>query len=103
MFSDSQLTRIIDQATIYMCACPAQVGDMVYKLRHLFAYQQKCLERSGSDINREVHDRIALATSEAHRQMEICLQDILHIEKWDMDTLEMPEGLRQLRDRSLYD
>lgn len=98
MYSDSQLIRIMDQATIYMCACPAQVGDMARKLRYLFAYQQKCLESGSSDINQEVHERIALATREAHRLMETCLQDILRLEGWDLETLEMPAGLRKLRD-----
>jgi len=100
-YSDDQLVRVIDEATIYMCACLAQIAEMTRKLRNLFAYQQNCLARDSSDINREVHDRIALAASEAHRLMEICMQEILHIEGWDPETLTMPVGLRQLRDQSI--
>jgi len=102
-YSEKQLTRIVDEATIYTCACPAQVAEMLRKLRHLFAYQQNCMARGSSDINEKVHDRIAMAASEAHRLMEACMQDILRLEGWDPETLEMPAGLRQLRDQSIDD
>lgn len=96
MYSAAQLEKIIDEATIYICACPAQVAKMVSKLRHLHDYQQNCLARESTDINREVHDRIAQATVEAHRIMEACMDDILRIEGWNPETLKMPDDLREL-------
>jgi hypothetical protein len=33
-----------------------------------------------------------------HAEMEQCLGDVLTAEGWDIATLTMPEGLRQLRD-----
>jgi hypothetical protein len=99
VYSSDQLETIIDQATIYLCACPAQVADAMRKLRYLFDYQKGCVARDSSDINREVHERIASATAEAHRIMETCMGDILRLEGWDPVTLKMPAGLRQLLDR----
>lgn len=96
LYSARQLATIINQATIYICACPAQVAEMVGKLRHLYDYQQNCVARERTDINTEVHDRIAQATVEAHRIMETCMQDILRIEGWNLETLEMPENLREM-------
>lgn len=102
-YSDRQLEKIVDEATIAMCACPAQVAGMISKLRQLFAYQKNCGERGSSEVSEAVHERIALATSEAHQLMEQCMQDILRIEGWDETTLDMPAGLRQLRDQSLLE
>jgi hypothetical protein len=102
-YSDQQLAKVVDEALVYMCACPAQVAGMLSKLRQLFAYQQECAERGSSGVSDEVHERIAQATSEAHRIMEQCMQDILRIEGWDETTLAMPAGLRQLRDQSLLE
>lgn len=96
LYSTKQLESVINEATIYICACPAQVAEMVGKLRHLYDYQQNCIARESTDINREVHERIAQATTEAHRIMEACMQDILRIEGWDPATLKMPDNLREL-------
>lgn len=96
LYSAAQLEKIIDEATIYICACPAQVAKMVSKLRHLHDYQQNCLARESTELNREVHDRIAQATVEAHRIMETCMDDILRIEGWNPETLKMPDDLREL-------
>ena len=96
LYSVEQLEKIINEATIYMCACPAQVAKMVSKLRHLHDYQQNCLTRNSTDLNTEVHDRIAQAAIEAHRIMEACMQDILKIEGWNPETLNMPDNLREL-------
>ena len=102
-YSDRQLEKIVDEATIAMCACPAQVAGMISKLRQLFTYQKNCGERGSSEVSEAVHERIALATSEAHLLMEQCMQDILLIEGWDETTLDMPAGLRQQRDQSLLE
>ena len=99
VYSDGELGTVVEQATFYMCACPAQVADTVRKLRHLYAYQKNCIARGSNEINVEVHNRIAQATVEALDVMESCMQDILRIEGWNPVTLEMPEGLRALRDR----
>jgi hypothetical protein len=96
LYSDQQLEKVINEATIYVCACPAQVAEMLNKLRHLYDYQQNCLVHERADINSEVHNRIAQATVEAHRIMEACMQDILRIEGWDMETLKMPDNLREM-------
>jgi len=40
-FSDPQLTRILEEAIIYMCACPAQVAKQLLELRNLFVYQRR--------------------------------------------------------------
>lgn len=41
-FSDRQLERIIDEVTIYTCACPAQVVAAIRDFRGLHRYQQDC-------------------------------------------------------------
>jgi hypothetical protein len=89
----------MDEASVYLCACPAQVCRQILGLRGLYDYQQDCL--STNDTNAELHHRIAEATEEAHARMEDCLDEILTLEGWDRVTLKMPEGLRQLRDSYL--
>jgi len=95
-YSAQQLEKVINEALIYICACPAQVAEIVNKLRHLYDYQQNCIARESNDISIEVHNRIAQATVEAHRIMENCIQDILRLEGWDPETLKMPEHLREM-------
>jgi hypothetical protein len=99
VYSAKQLEKVINEATIYICACPAQVAETIRKLRQLYDYQQNCIARDSNDINEEVHNKIAQATVEAHRVMEACMEDILQIEGWDPKTLNMPAGLRAVRDR----
>jgi len=98
-FDENQLRHIIDQAMIYMCACPAQVANEILQLRRLHAYQRDCLERDG--VLDTVHEHIAAATEEAHARMEECLDAVLELEGWDRDSLEMPAGLRRLRDQTI--
>ncbi len=98
-FDDAQLQHIMDQALIYMCACPAQVAREILRLRELYAYQTNCLQRGG--VLDAVHQRIAQATVQAHALMEDCLDEILTLEAWDRQRLDMPPHLRQLRDQSL--
>jgi len=99
-FTDQELDRIIEEATIYMCACPAQVADALRQLRALYRYQQRCL--LGPDTTPEVHERIALSTVRAHAELQQCLDDVLTLEQWDRSTLRMPPGLRQRQHREVF-
>ena len=92
-FSALQISKVIDQALIYQCACPAQVCKAIFELRDLHAYQVGCGGDAAND--REVHDTIALATEQAHALMEVCLHDVLVIEGWDLVSFTMPDGLRK--------
>ena len=98
-FTDQQLTRILDQALVYQCACPAQVCRTLIGLRELHEYQLNCLDRTETD--RKVHETIASNAIVAHSEMEACLQRILELEAWDMQTLTMPQSLRELQEKLL--
>lgn len=98
-FEDHQLTRILDQSLLYQCACPAQVCRTLLNLRELHAYQMDCRDRSETD--RQVHEAIALSASRTHAEMENCLKHILALEGWDLETLTMPQALRELQERLL--
>ncbi|MGE4280241.1 MAG: hypothetical protein AB7G62_11675 [Magnetospirillum sp.] len=98
-FSNEQLAMIIDEATIYMCACPAQVAEQIMRLRELVRYQQECDAETDNDS--VVHKAIATSGFEALAILENCLDHVLDLEGWDRATLKMPEGLRQRRDQSL--
>lgn len=95
-YSPEQLEKIVDEATIYMCACPAQVAVQVRQLRELYRYQTSCQRDPGNDL--AVHQTIAAATLEAHALMETCMEKVLTMEGWDPVTLTMPDGLRRKRD-----
>lgn len=95
-FNDSELESIVEEAAIYMCACPGQVAGEIRALRSLIRYQQDCMH-SGKSLN-TVHQAIAASATEAHALMETCLERVLEIEGWDRKTLKMPAGLRKLRD-----
>jgi hypothetical protein len=94
-FSDRQLEDIIEEAAIYMCACPGQVAVQLRSLRSLFRYQHECEQEPAND--QMVHRAIAEATVQAHAVMEGCLETVLEIEGWDRVTLKMPEGMRRRR------
>lgn len=94
-FSDQQLEQIIEEATIYMCACPGQVAVQLRSLRELFRYQGNCEIEPDNDL--AVHQAIAAATVDAYALMEDCLERILELEGWDRTMLQMPEGLRRKR------
>jgi len=100
-FSHAQLRRINLQSILYLCSCPSQVGMQIDSLRKLFDYQANCAERSGGDVQTKVHQRIADATQKAHLIMEECLKDVLELEGWDPESLEMPAGLRTLLEQEL--
>lgn len=93
-YSDDQLYRIIDQAIIYQCACPAQVATLMRELRQVAAYQENCLELT--DTDKQVHQRISDDVRQAHATLEACLGAVLHIEGWDLDTMTMPSDLHKL-------
>ena len=92
-FNASQVSKVIDQALVYQCACPAQVCRAIFELRELHEYQLSCADDSINDET--VHNAIALATEKAHELMEDCLAKILEIEGWDMENLNMPELLKK--------
>ncbi|WP_036300170.1 hypothetical protein [Methylotenera sp. L2L1] len=96
-FDDEMLERIIEASLIYMCACPAQVAKELLDMRQLYTYQQNCL--SNNPLNTKVHELIAETVSVNHERMEVTLDSILTLENWDRKTLQMPEGLRKLRDK----
>ena len=98
-FSDEQLHQIVEEASIYMCACPGQVANELRQLRHLIRYQRDCITEGKTPSL--VHQTIEAASQEAHAVMENCLDRVLEIEGWDRTTLKMPAGLRQLRDEFL--
>ncbi|MBW7894480.1 MAG: hypothetical protein H3C27_05135 [Opitutaceae bacterium] len=92
-FSSAQISKVIDQALVYQCACPAQVCRAIFELRELHEYQLNCANDGMND--RKVHLTIAEATERSHELMEECLEEVLQIEGWDLDTLTMPETLRK--------
>lgn len=94
-FTNEQLATIIDEATIYMCACPAQVAEQILKVREMVRYQEDCQSRQDADS--VVHQTIATAGLQALQLLEDCLDQVLEIEGWDRTTLKMPDGLRQRR------
>jgi len=93
VFSDRQLSQIIDQSLIYQCACPAQVAKQLIGLRDLYSYQQNCLNQTDTDV--AVHKTIAADAERAQAVLEECLQAVLELEKWDMQTLQMPASLQK--------
>ena len=92
-FSAAQISRVIDQALIYQCACPAQVCRAIFELRELYEYQINCANDSTND--ERVHSTIARATEKSHSAMEDCLKEILAIEGWDLASLSLPEALKK--------
>ena len=98
-YSKEQLMLILDQAGIYMCACPAQVATQMLELRKLYQYQMNCTSEM-SDLA-DTHRCIATAVLRAHALLEEALDEVLRIEGWDTTSLVMPEGLRKLRDQQL--
>ena len=98
-FNPAQISKVIDQALVYQCACPAQVCRAIFELRELYEYQMNCANDSAND--ELVHKTIAAATEKAHEQMEDCLRKILEIEGWDQTTFSMPQALKKKPARAL--
>lgn len=92
-FDTLQISKIIDQALVYQCACPAQVCRAIFELRELHDYQMACINDPETDDL--VHTTIAKTAEETHALMEVCLTKILKIEGWDLSTLTMPDALRK--------
>ncbi|MCP4635743.1 MAG: hypothetical protein GY848_04630 [Methyloversatilis sp.] len=95
-YSSTQLQLILDQAGIYMCACPAQLAAQMMELRTLHAYQLNCMSEMPDMA--DSHRIIADACERAHLLLEEAFDRVLEIEGWDKRTLTMPEGLRRKRD-----
>ena len=91
-FDAAQVSKVLDQALVYQCACPAQVCRTLFELRELYEYQKNCGNDTGND--QAVHGAIAAATQRAHAVMEDCLAQVLELEGWDLQTLTMPQALR---------
>ena len=98
-FDAAQISKVIDQALVYQCACPAQVCRAIFELRALYDYQMNCANDSVNDAL--VHQTIAAATEKSHEIMEECLKNILEIEGWDQVTFTMPQALRKKPARAL--
>lgn len=91
-YTDEELRTIIHQGTIYMCACPSQVAQTIQHIRQLYQYQIGCLADASNDPS--VHQLIADTATKVHADLEACMDKIIAIEKWDRQTLQMPENLR---------
>lgn len=92
-YSKERLMRIREHALLYQCACPAQVSQLLAETMALFAYQEECLKQTDTDA--QVHTTIANAIELAFPILEQCLTDVLILEGWNMETLEMPELLKK--------
>ncbi|WP_430432374.1 hypothetical protein [Methyloversatilis sp.] len=98
-YSSTQLQLILDQAGIYMCACPAQLAAQMMELRTLHQYQMNCMSEMPDMA--DSHRTIADAVFRAHALLEEALDRVLDIEGWDKTSLRMPDGLRKKRDELL--
>ena len=92
-FDTLQISKIIDQALVYQCACPAQVCRAIFDLRELHDYQMGCVK--DPETHDLVHTTIAETAAKTHAMMEACLTEVLKIEGWDLSTLTMPDALRK--------
>lgn len=99
-FDNRQIQAVIEEAMLYMCACPAPLGTEILRLRELHTYQMVCISK-GRDNLGEVHERLATAAREAHDILETCMVDLLTLEGWDVTTLKMPANLREVRQRAV--
>jgi hypothetical protein len=93
-YSTEVLIKIVQQAMIYQCACPAQICKAINQVRDLYAYQEGCLTKSVTD--KAVHERIAATCARNHADLEQCLADVLKLEGWNLTTYEMPANLNKL-------
>ena len=94
-YSDEQLEKIKNQGLIYACVCPRQVSEQILSLRLLLKYQAQC-QKEVDERTIDTHNLIVEASVKAHEIMEKCLHDILIREGWDLETLQMPEYIRDL-------
>lgn len=96
-FTEDELLRVIDEATLYLCACPAQVAAQILRLRQLIQYQQDFTGMA--EPGQQAHQLIAQSCEQAQAELERCLSQVLEVEGWDRRTLTMPPGIRQRRDK----
>ena len=94
-YSDEQLEKIKNQGLIYVCVCPSQVSEQILSLRLLLKYQAQC-QKDVDERLIDTHNLIVEASVKAHEIMEKCLHDILIREGWDLQTLQMPNNIRDL-------
>jgi hypothetical protein len=99
-YNDEQLERVVDQAVIYQCACPAQVAHLLMALHEVHQYQRNCLSRDDDKLV-QTHEKIAKATELAHQLLEDCFEEVVELEGWDKQTLRMPEYLRSMQRKEL--
>jgi hypothetical protein len=92
-FSNENITYILEQSIIYTCACPAQICKLINEHRALFNYQQKCLNLT--DTDKAVHEAIAGTVEKIHAELEGCLDKVLRLEGWNMETYQMPDNLQK--------
>ena len=92
-FSDQTITYILEQSIVYSCACPAQVCKAINEQRALHKYQLNCLNLT--DTDKIVHQLISDTVESTHAQLEHCLEQILLLEEWDMETYQMPEAMQK--------
>lgn len=92
-FNDDILSKIIEQALVYQCACPAQVAELLLELRRVEQYEIACLETEDDHLA-ITHRKIAESVAAAHVILEQCLDEVLDHEGWDRSTWKMPEDLR---------
>lgn len=92
-FTNQEITFILEQAIIYTCACPAQICKAINEQRALYKYQQNCL--NVTDTDRAVHQLISETVISTHAQLEHCLEQILLLEGWDMETYQMPKAMQK--------
>lgn len=62
-FDAAQISKVIDQALVYQCACPAQVCRAIFELRELYEYQMNCVndsanKRAGAPNHRRRHRKV---------------------------------------------
>ena len=94
-YSNEQIEKIRQEGFIYTCACPSQVAQQIASLRKLYDYQTRCVNGHETPLSIKTHDMIVAATVKAHDMMQQCLHEVLVHEEWDLETLCMPENLRQ--------
>jgi DNA transposition AAA+ family ATPase len=101
-YTHDQIEKIRKEGFIYQCSCPSQVAQQVMTLRELYNYEAECL-KDETDPTQKTHELIAEAAQKAHDVMQQCLHDILILEQWDLETLAMPENLRQRLEKMMDD
>lgn len=100
-YTDEQIEKISQEGFIYTCACPSKVSEHVANLRQLFQYQVQCLNKENTSSETKTHQIIIEAAQQAHEIMEQCLHNILIHEEWDLETMTMPDNLREKLDSTI--